>query len=157
MWNKLRARGVELNKRFCIKCKTKKNISNFPKHQKYNKSRICFICLGELKCRTCHTVKKYSDFIEKYNDSRKAKDECWNCFIERKKLKANQRRKVRKEEGTLRLPNLSLSQKIWAKISNKKSNKFINTKKRSQKISERSTKVEITSTEFHNWFKINYK
>ena len=56
-WDDLRASGINLYERYCIKCQTKKSISFFPKHQKYKKSNTCFQCLDEIECTNCGKVK----------------------------------------------------------------------------------------------------
>lgn len=147
-WNDLRASGVILNERYCINCKNKKKVSLFPKHQKYKKSNVCFECLGEFKCITCKQLKKYEEFISKRKQSRKSKAECWDCFI----TKVNARNRAsyarHKKEGTLppkydrsKLPMVSL---LWAKIINKRGN--------SNKDSERSAQINLTTEEFKVWF-----
>jgi len=151
-WNKLRSNGVNLYQRYCIKCKSKKSISFFPKHLKYKKSRTCFECLGEIKCSTCKEIKLYEQFIDKYPRSRKSKTECWQCFIERKRKLKRENYARKKKNGELvkidrsKLPMHSL---LWSKLSSKKSNS-------QNKDNTRSTKVELTSKEFKEWFKRNY-
>ena len=151
-WNNLRASGVNLYERYCVKCNTKKSISFFPKHQKYKKSNKCFECLDEIKCKSCGNNKKYKDFEPKYNGSRKSKTECWECYITRKKSKRRQNYAKRKIEGTLPSidrTNMSMESLIWGKISSKKSNS-------NKKNNKRSSAVEMSNEEFKIWFNKNY-
>ena len=151
-WNNLRVSGVNLSERFCIKCKKKKSRSIFPKHEKYNKSRICFECLGEIKCTSCLKTKKYDEFKEKYKGSRKSKTVCWNCFKEKDKERRRKNYSKRKQDGTLPKINrddLPMHSLLWSKISSKKSNS-------NNRYNERSSEVEITSTQFKSWFEKNY-
>ena len=133
-WNDLRASGINLYERYCIKCQTRKSISFFPKHQKYKKSNKCFQCLDEIKCTNCGDVKKYIDFEPKHKGSRKSKTECWECYIIRKRSKRRQSYAKQKIEGTLPSidrSNMSIQSLIWGKISSKKSN---TNKKKQRKI-----------------------
>ena len=122
-WNELRNSGVNLYERYCINCKTKKHRSSFPKHQRYDKSRTCFECLGEIKCRTCNQLKKYDEFLDQHKGARKSKVECWECYITRIKAKKRKDYQRRKKEGTLRtqdrskLPMITL---LWSKILSRK-------------------------------------
>ncbi len=151
-WNNIRASGINLYERYCVKCQTKKSISLFPKHQKYKKSNKCFECLDEVKCKSCGDIKKYKDFEPKYKGSRKSKIECWECFISRKNLRRRKSYAKQKAEGTL-IPidrdKMQMHSLLWAKISSKKSNS-------NNKNNERSSVVEITSEQFKIWFKKNY-
>ena len=102
-WNRLRSTGIDLTSRYCTSCKTKKHISLFPKHQRYKKSRTCFECLGEIKCRTCNELKSYEEFIDQYKGARKSKVECWECYATRTKAKQRKSYQKRKKEGNLNL------------------------------------------------------
>ena len=151
-WNDLRASGINLYERYCIKCQTKKSISFFPKHQKYKKSNTCFQCIDEIKCTNCGEIKKYIEFEPKHKGSRKSKTECWECYTTRKKSNRRESYAKRKIEGTLR-PSADRSERtmlslLWEKISAKK------TKRKND--SERSSKVGITNEQFKIWFKKNY-
>ena len=149
-WDDLRASGVDLSKRYCIECKIKKSTSLFPKHQRYKKSRVCFECLGEIKCRTCKETKPYEEFKPKYDSARKSKTECWDCFVERKNKQRRDSYPQRKREGKIKfVPNSEkpLHSQYWAKIS---------TKKHKSKNSDRSSEVLISSEEFKKWFEKNY-
>ena len=148
-WNELRASGVNLSERYCINCKTRKHRSLFPKHQRYKKSRTCFECLGEIKCRTCNELKSYEEFIDQHKGARKSKVECWECYTTRTKAKKRKSYQRRKKEGTLPVADRSkikMHSHLWAKISGKKH----------QKNSERSSEVNLTAEEFRDWFKKNY-
>ena len=150
-WNDLRASGVNLYERYCVSCKNKKNITLFPKHQKYKKSNVCFECLGEFKCITCKQLKKYEEFINKQKESGKSKAECWDCFITKTKARKRATYARHKKEGTLPpkfdRSKLTMVSHLWAKISSKNS---------SSKDSERSSQVNITNKEFKVWFANNY-
>lgn len=146
-WNELRASGVNLTERYCVSCKTRKHISLFPKHQKRKKSRTCFECLGEIKCRTCNELKSYEEFIDQYKGARKSKIECWNCYIERKNKRSRDSYPRRKREGKIKHNSETpLNSQYWAKISSRKR----------ESSKSRSIKIEITPTEFRSWFKKNY-
>lgn len=150
-WNELRASGVNLTERYCVSCKTRKHISLFPKHQKRKKSRTCFECLGEIKCRTCNELKSYEEFIDQYKGARKSKVECWECYVTRKKARQKKSYRIRKKEGTLRVfdrSKLKMHSHLWAKISAKKNP--------NKKNSERSSEVNLTAEEFRDWFEKNY-
>jgi hypothetical protein len=152
-WNDLRASGVNLYERYCVSCKNKKNISLFPKHQKYKKSNVCFECLGEFKCITCKQLKKYEEFINKHKGALKSKTQCWDCFITIANARKRKAYAIRKKEGTLppksdrSKSKLTMVSHLWAKISSKNS---------SSKDSERSSQVNITNKEFKIWFANNY-
>jgi len=151
-WNNLRASGVNLYERFCIECRTKKSISHFPKHLKYKKSKVCFECLGEIKCTTCKQTKIYDEFKDKNSGSRKSKTECWQCYIHRKNKLRRENYNRKKENGELPVINrdkIPMHSLLWSKISSKKTNSY-------NKNNARSSKVEITSEEFKSWFEKNY-
>ena len=147
-WNELRASGVDLTKRYCIECKTKKSTSLFPKHQRYRKSRVCFECLGEIKCRTCEETKPFEEFKSKHSGSRKSKIECWECFKKRKKERDKKYKDRKRKAGTLpKNSDLPLFSQYWSKISNKRTQ---------GKNSQRSSEVLISSEEFKKWFEKNH-
>lgn len=150
-WNELRNSGVNLYERHCINCKTKKHISSFPKHQRYKKSRTCFECLGEIKCRTCNQLKKYDEFLDQHKGARKSKDECWKCYIIVINAKRKKNYQKRKKEGNLKIfdrSKLSMASHLWTKIISKKNSKKVG--------SERSKIVNLTNEEFKEWFEKNY-
>ena len=139
-WNRLRSTGIDLTSRYCTSCKTKKHISLFPKHQRYKKSRTCFECLGEIKCRTCNELKSYDEFIDQYKGARKSKVECWECYATRKKAQKRKSYQIRKKEGTLPVidrSKLKMHSHLCAKISTKKNS--------NKKNSERSSEVNLTA------------
>ena len=151
-WDDLRASGINLYERYCIKCQTKKSISFFPKHQKYKKSNTCFQCLDEIECTNCGKVKKYDAFKAKHSGTRKSKTECWECFVKRTNDRKKKNYAKRKMEGTLPSidrTNMPMHSLIWGKISSKKSNS-------NKKDNERSSVVEMSSDEFKIWFNKNY-
>ena len=152
-WNNLRAQGINLYERFCIECRTKKSISHFPKHLKYKKSKVCFECLGEIKCLTCKQTKSYNEFKDRYSGRRKSKTECWQCYIEKTNRSRRENYAKKKLSGELKIidrSKLPMHSLLWAKISSKKSNtNNIN--------NTRSSTVEITSKEFKKWFEKNYE
>ena len=150
IWNNLRASGIDLTKRTCITCKQKKGRSFFPAHKKYEKSRICFECLGEIKCRTCGKIKSYKEFKIKHKGARKSKLECWDCYIEQHNFKRKKLYQKNKKLGLLRKTNrstLSTASILWTKVSSKRSR---------VKDSFRSREVNITAEEFQVWFDKNY-